>query len=69
MSERGGGIERAPTVGDHRQRVIVDRDQRCGVLGNVTVVGDDQRDRLADIANLVRCQRRLRTGLDKKWVR
>ena len=51
---RGGGLA---DVGDERLDVIVDLDQRGGVLGDVAVVGDHHRDRLADIGHLAVGQR------------
>ena len=39
-------------VGDERLDVVVDRDQRSGVLGEVAAVRDHQRHRLADVADL-----------------
>ena len=47
------GVRRALAhVGDERQRLVVDRDQRGGVLGDVAVVRDHHRHRLADIGDL-----------------
>ena len=47
-------------VDDGRQRLVVDLDELGRVLGEVAVVGDDQRDRVADEAHLVLGQRRTR---------
>ena len=49
---RCGRRDRRAAVGDRRQHVVVDRDQRGGVLGEVAVVGDHDRDGLADIGDL-----------------
>ena len=35
-----------------RQFVVVDLDQSRGIFRGMAIVGDDERDRLADIANL-----------------
>ena len=47
-----------PHVGDERQELVVDRDQRGGVLGDVAVVREHHRHRLADIAHLAVGERR-----------
>ena len=39
---------RRPAIGRCRQHLVIDRDQRRGVLGNIAVGGNDDRDRLAD---------------------
>ena len=44
----GGGLLR---VDEHRQRLVVDLDERQDVFGLVAVAGDDHRDGLADIAH------------------
>ena len=47
-------------VADHHgQRVVVDADQFGGVLALVAVVGDDHRDRLADVPDPVHGEQRL----------
>ena len=47
-------------VGDRGQRFVVDVDEFDRVLGDVTVVGDDERDRIADELHLALGQRRAR---------
>ena len=52
-------VERSPSKGpggvagveDHRQRLDVERDQIGGVFGEILILGEDRRDRLADIAH------------------
>ena len=53
MRERRAGVERGAAIGDRRQRLEIDIDQRGSVLGEIAAVGDHDRDRLADIADLV----------------
>ena len=45
-------LRRDVTVGDRRQRLDVDIDERERVLGDAGALGEHQRDRLADIAHL-----------------
>ena len=47
-SRRTGGRASRPAIGRRRQHVIIDRDQRRGILGDITVAGDHDGDRLAD---------------------
>ena len=44
-------------VGDGRQRLVVDLDQFDRVLGEVSVLGDDERNRIADEPRLILGQR------------
>ena len=53
MGERRAGRERRAAVRHRRQRLVVDRDQRGGVLGDVARLRDHDRDRLADEGHLV----------------
>ena len=46
-------IERGLGVGHGREGLVVDRDELTGVLGQVTALGHDERDRIADQAHLV----------------
>ena len=41
-----------PAIGRRRQHVVIDRDQRCGILGHITVARDHDGDRLADKRHL-----------------
>ena len=51
MDERRGFFTRGARI-DHRfERREFDRHQFGGILGDITALGDDQRDRLADIAH------------------
>ena len=47
VGEPGGGAD------DRIEQVVVDLDQRGGVLGEVAALGHDQRDRLPDVAHHV----------------
>ncbi len=49
---RRAGRDRLAAVRDRGQQVVVDVDQRGGVLGDVAAVGDDDGDRLAHIGHL-----------------
>ncbi len=49
---------------DGRQRLVVDEDQLGRVLGDVAALGDDDGDRLADVAHLVLGQRHLRARVE-----
>ena len=53
VHQRRIGRERSPAVGYRRQRVEIDVDQRRRILGDVAGVGDDDRDRFADMDGLV----------------
>ncbi len=53
MGARRARGQRLPAIGDCRQRLVVDRDQRGGVLGEVARPRDHQRHRLADEGDLV----------------
>ena len=44
-------IDRLHHVGDRRQWLVVDLDERGCVFGDVARIGDDQRHRLADMAD------------------
>ena len=46
-------LERLLGVTQHRQRLVLDLDQVACVLGDVAAGGDDRRDALADVADLV----------------
>ena len=55
---------------DHRrQELVVDPDPGERVLGDVAVVGDDERDRLAHVVDLVLGQRVLRAAVGQRRVR
>ena len=51
MQHRLRRIERRERIDHRRQRLVVDLDQVERVLGEIAVGGDDDRDRLADIAH------------------
>ena len=53
MDARCARRERLPAVRHRRQRLVVDRDQRGGVLGDVARLRDHDRHRLADKGDLV----------------
>ena len=42
-------LDRVAAVADRRQRVVMNVDRGCGILGDVARVGDHHRDRLTDI--------------------
>ena len=48
-NRRRTGIGRLAAVGDGRKHIVIDSNQRRGVLGDIAVVGNDDGDRLADI--------------------
>ncbi len=55
---------------DHRREVVVvDPDPADRVLGDVAVLGDHERDRLADVVDLVPGQRVLGAAVDQRRVR
>ena len=54
------GIDRGVVVDDRAARLVVDHHELARVLGDVAVVGDDERDRVADEADLVLGERRSR---------
>ena len=56
-------------VGDDRERLVLDDDRARRVLGDVAVARDDDRDRLADEADLVARQRVLRAPVRDRLVR
>ena len=56
-----------PTTGS--QELVVDPDPADGVLGDVAVVGDHERDRLADVVDLVLRQRVLGAAVGERGVR
>ena len=53
VHDRGPRRERRAAVGDRGQRIVFDLDQRGAVLGDVAVVGDHDRHRLADVHHFV----------------
>ena len=53
------GVDRLLGVGDRLERLVVDLDLGGGVAGGLRVVGGDDRDRLALVADLVPRQHRL----------
>jgi hypothetical protein len=56
-------------IGHRGQRLVVDVDQRGGVLGDVPVVGHDEGDDLTDVADLVDRQRHLRPRVRQRRMR
>ena len=54
------GVLGLRVVDDRRERLVVDVDQLGRVLGDVAVLGDDQRDGIADEADLAVGERRAR---------
>ena len=61
MHEVLGVGRRRGEVDDRGLRVEVDLDQLAGVLGDVATRGDDERDRVADVAHVGRRERRAAT--------
>ncbi len=59
MDDGGAGFERLFGIEHRRQRLEIELDQLRRVLGGVAAVCDDDRDRLADVADLVMGQQRL----------
>ncbi len=59
MNEQRGLFARGARIDDRFERRVIDRHQLGGILGDVTALGDDQRDRLADIAHALYRQRPL----------
>ena len=53
MHARRAGLYRVAGTADRRQWLVVDLDRVGGVFGEIAVVGDDDRDRLADVTNLI----------------
>ena len=51
------GREPVARIGHGRQRIELDRDQACRVLGDIAAVRHDNRNRLAGVAELVERQR------------
>ena len=60
-----GGLD----ADDRRQHLVVDPDPTHGVLGDVAVVGDHERDRLADVVDLAVGERVLRAAVGQRRVR
>ena len=54
---------------DRRQHLVVDADATHGVLGDVAVVGDHERDRLTDVVDLALGERVLRAAVGQRRVR
>ena len=63
MQHRLLWIERGERIDDGGQRLVVDLDQLQRILGEVAVGGDNDRDRLADIAHALD---RDRPALDRR---
>ena len=59
MDDGGAGVERLFRIEHRRQRLEIELDQLRRVLGGIAVRRDDDRDRLADVADLVMGQQRL----------
>ena len=57
-------LERRLDVDDHRQRVVLDDDLLGGVDDRVAVVADHERDRVADVVDLVLGERPVRRVVD-----
>ena len=60
---RRTGRQALDRIGDRRKRIGIDVDQAHRVFGDGAALGDDERDRLADISELVA---RERIGIDGK---
>ena len=56
-------------VNNRRQRLPVDFDQISRIFSDVAILGDDHRDRLADVADLVHCQWALRPAMRQVGMR
>ena len=59
MQQRRAAGHRALQIGDGGERVVVNADQIAGIFRDITRVGDDDRDRLADIAHAVDGNRKI----------
>ena len=59
-SVRGGRAvgQGIAAVGDRRQHIVIDADERHGVLGDVSRIGDNDGDRLTDMDGFVAAERR-----------
>ena len=64
MHERRAVLERLLDVGDRTERLVVDLDQLCRVLGERTTLRDDDGDAVALEARLVDGERVVRRHLD-----
>ena len=64
VDERRAVVERRLDVGDHRQRVVLDQDLLGGVDDRVAVRADHERDRVADVVDLVLGDRPVRRVVD-----
>ena len=59
----------SPLDVDHRlERLVVDHDLGHGILGDIAVDGYHNRDRLADVANLVFGERQMRAHVEDRTV-
>src|SRR5438105_2525779 len=58
------GAQRLYRVDDDAERFVFDVDARGGVLGEVLIIGDDDRDRLSDVKRAVLCGDGVRPGLE-----
>ena len=52
MEHRRVGALRLPRVDERLERLVVDLDELGGVAGELSRLGDDRDDRLADVAHL-----------------
>ena len=62
------GLHRVTAVTHRRQGLVIDQDRSSRVLGAMAAVGDDDRQRLADIADLVAREAELRDQLADRRV-
>ena len=66
VDERRAFLERLLGVGDHRQRVVLDDDVLGRVDHRVAVIADHERDRVADVLDLVLGQRPVIGRVDRR---
>ena len=59
MQDRSAGLQRRLGIDDGRQRLEIDGDQLGRVFREIAAVGEDDRDRFADMTHLVVGQQRL----------
>ena len=69
MDARGPGRERGLQIRHHRQRLVLDLDERLRVLGDVAAVGDDEGHHLSDVADFVDGEGPLRAAVGQGRVR
>ena len=69
VHQRRAGGERVAAIGGDWQGLIVNVEQRRGVLCDIAVVGNDHGNGLANVHHLVDCQNRAVQVLDETRAR